>query len=171
LIIRGLLTGGSRAWDDLTDSQRDGWEVYADGLTRKNVFGQGIKTSGINEYCSCFVLASDMAETPVSDAPVTSAPVLVTDATIGEGALSGEIGVNWTAGQGGFVDVWITPLLNAGRKAQESAYSHQSYTADATATLTIDGLVAGGKYGVRCRQIFANGQFGPWFAVTLTAKA
>lgn len=170
LAIRALLTSSSRAWAALTTGQRTGWETYADGLTRKNVFGQEIKTSGINEFCALYVLASDTGGVPVDDAPVTDAPLLVTGVAVAEGALSGEIDVTWSAGQGGFVDVWITPVLSPGAKAQESAYSHQSYTADVTATVTISGLVPGGKYGVRARQVFANGQVGPPISATLTAK-
>jgi len=171
LVIRAFLTSASRAWGALSGAQRAGWEAFAGLLSRKNVFGQDLKSSGINEYCALYVLASDLGQVPVSDAPVTDAPLLVTDAAITEGANSGEIDVDWTAGQGGFVDVWITGLLPPGRKAQESDYVHSSYTLDATATVVTGGLVAGGKYGVRCRQVFLNGQTGPWLSETLTAKA
>jgi len=155
----------------ITDAQRAGWEAYALAYGRKNVFGQDLKTSGINEYSACFVLASDIGEVPVEDAPVTSRPVLVVDATFAEGVAAGQIDVSWTADQGGKVDVWITGVLSPGRKAQESAFSHFEYTDDATEARTIGGLVPGGKYGVRARQIFLNGQYGPWVEETLTAKA
>ena len=51
LAIRGLITDASRAWAGLLDSDRAGWEVYAAGLNRKNVFGQDLETSGFNESC------------------------------------------------------------------------------------------------------------------------
>jgi len=171
LVIRGLITAASRAWAALTDNQRTGWDDYANGLSRTNVFGQDIKATGFNEYCALYMLASDVGESPVSDAPSTDAPILVTDGDAAEGAATGEIDVTWTAGQGGFVDIWITPVLGAGRKARESDYTHNSYTADATETKTISGLVDGGKYGVKFRQIFANGQAGPWTQETLNAKS
>lgn len=171
LVIRGLLTTASRAWAALSDGERAGWEVYAQSLNRKNVFGQDLTTSGFNEYCSCFVLASDVGETPSDTAPTVAGPLLVTDGAIAQGAGSGQITATWSAGQGGFVDVWITALLPAGRAPQESDYAHNSYTADATATKTISGLTAGGKYSVRIRQVFASGQYGPWTVETLLAKS
>jgi len=171
LTIRGFITDASRAWASLTDDQRSDFNDYAESLNRKNVFGQDLSASGFNEYCALYCLAADLGETPVSDAPTTSAPTLVTDGAIAEGSGNGEIDVDWTAGQGGFVDVWITQLLGPGRAPQSSDYTHDSYTADATETKTISGLTAGGKYGVKIRQVFANGQSGPWIQETLTAKS
>jgi len=161
LVIRGLMTGGARAWTALTDGNRTGWTNYAGIQNRTNIFGQSVKATGFNEYCACFVLASDCGETPVAVAPVTAAPLTVTDGVISAGAASGQIDVSWTAGQGGFVDVWITGALPAGRQPRKSDYTHDSYTADATATLTLSGLTPTTKYGVRIRQVFANGQVGP----------
>lgn len=169
LVMRGYITDASRAWGGLTDAQRAGWETFAEAQNRKNVFGQDFTTSGFNEYCALYVMASDIGETPVSDAPTTSAPLLVTDGAITAGSGSGEIDVDWTAGQGGYVDIYITPVLPAGRAPQDNNYRHDSYTADVTATKTLSGLVSGGKYGVKIRQIFANGQIGPWLQETLSA--
>ena len=171
LEIRGLMTSSSRAWSNLTDENRTGWEVYAGNMSRKNIFGQDVKASGFNEYIACFLLASEVGETPVSIAPTDSAPLTVTAGAITQGTADGEIDVDWTAGQAGFVDVWITPALPAGRKPQESDYKHLSYTADATGTLTIDGLVGGVKYSVRIRQVALNGQVGPPLLETLLAKS
>lgn len=169
LEIRGLMTDASRGWALITDAQRAAFEVYADGMNRKNVFGQDLKTTGFNEYVALFVLASDVGETPVSDAPVTDAPALVTDGAIATGATDGIIDITWTAGQGGFMDAWITPVLGAGRQPQKSDYTHLSYTADVTATLEISGLVVAGKYGVKIRQVALDGQVGPWLQSTLLA--
>lgn len=171
VVIRGLITTASRAWAGLTDANRTSFETYAAGLSRKNVFGQDVKTSGFNEYVALSVMAQEVGETPVSTAPSTAAPAIVTDGAAAEGAASGQITVTWTDGQGGYVDVGITGLLGDGQQPQESDYTHDSYTADATGTLTISDLAAGGKYSVRFRQVFANGQTGPYTVSTLTAKA
>lgn len=169
LTIRALMTSASREWTSLTDAFRLGWTVYSTEQSRKNIFGQSITASGFNEYCALFVLASDIGGTPVSEAPITVGPLMVTDGVIEGGALAGEIDVDWTAGQGGFVDVWMSKLLPAGRAPKESDYVHNSYTADVTATKTISGLTTGGKYAVRIRQIFDNGQSGPPTVEILTA--
>jgi len=169
LIIRGLMTGGARAWAALTDANRTGWNVYAGIQSRTNIFGQAVKATGFNEYCACFVLASDVGETPVSEAPITASPLSVVDGAITEGATDGIIDIAWTDSQGGYVDVWKTGQLPAGRNPRESDYTHDSYTEDATESKELSGLVPGGKYGVRIRQVFANGQVGPPMVAVLVA--
>ena len=169
LTIRGIMTAASRAWSALNDANRLSWTNYAGIQNRKNVFGQDIRASGFNEYCALYCLASDMGETPVSTAPSTSKPLLVEDGAIAAGAAAGEIDITWTAGQGGSVDIYKTGELPAGRAAKESDFTHDSYTADATAILTLTGLTTGAKYGIRIRQVFANGQVGPWTQSTLNA--
>ena len=170
LVIRGLLTAASRAWTALEDIERAGWEVYAAAQSRKNIFGQDSKASGFNEYVALSMLAADMGETPLSIAPIVPGPLLVTDGLIAEGAAAGSIDITWTAGQAGFVDAWITGVLPAGRAPKQGDYKHNSYTADATETVTIADLVEGGKYGVRIRQVFESGQPGPPTVTVLTAK-
>lgn len=170
IVIRGLMTSASRAWNALTDANRVTWKTYSEAQSRKNVFGKAYDASGFNEYCALYVLASDIGETPPTDGPTVPGPLIVTDGAIVEGTLEGEIDVTWTAGQAGFMDAWITALLPDGRAPKESDYKHQSYTADATETLTIDGLTPDAKYSVRIRQIFLSGQPGPWTVETLKAK-
>jgi len=170
LLIRGFLSGLSRAWALLTDDQRQSWEDYADLQNRKNVFGQDLKTSGINEYIALGVIAEDTEEGAVSDPPVTENPPLVGGLAFAEGALSGEIAATWTGSDGDYVDIWITKQLGAGRKAYPTDYRHDSYTAIAGGTLTISGLVAGGKYALKGRAVRTSGQVGPYQSATLTAK-
>lgn len=169
--MRGFMTAASRAWNALSDANRTSFNTYAQNQNRKNVFGQDVKASGFNEYCALYTVASDLGETPVSTAPVTAAPLIVTDGAITAGAGSGEIDIDWTAGQGGYLDAWITPVLPDGREPKESDYAHNSYTTDVTATKTISGLTGGSKYSVKIRQVFANGQVGPWTVETLDATA
>lgn len=170
MVIRALLTSASRAWAALTDANRDAWDAWALLQNRKNIFGQDQKVSGYNEYCSLSVLAADVGETPVSSPPADPAPVMVTDGAIAEGAAGGEIDVTWTAGQDGFVDVWATGVLPVGRQPRESDYRHLAYVADATESYTIEGLIGGSLYGVRIRQVAADGQSGPWIGEVLEAK-
>ena len=169
LAIRAIMTTASRAWNGLSDANRTTWEVYANLQNRKNVFGQDIRASGFNEYCALFSIATDAGETPGDEAPVVAAPLLVTDGDISTPALDGEILIGWTQGQTGFLDAYITQELSAGRQPRESDYRHDSFTADATETLTISGLTIAGKYGVKIRQVFASGQVGPWTQKTLLA--
>lgn len=162
VVIRALMASASRAWEDLTQPQRVGWNNYAKDVGRTNVFGQEIKTSGFNEYCALSVIAEDTGTAPGGDAPTEIAPLAVTDGVIEEGAASGEIDVTWTAGQGGFVDIWLAGPLPNGRFAVKSDFAHDSYTADVTATKTISGLTAGKQYVVSIRQVATTGQVGPW---------
>jgi len=161
LVIRGLMTAGSRAWAALTDGNRDGWETYSDSQSRKNIFGQDVRASGFNEYCALYVMASEVGETPVSVAPITAAPLQVTDGACESTAGGESFTLTWTDEQGGFVDLWMTGPLGPGRQPRESDYSHISFTPDATATVIPAGLTPVTKYGVRIRQVFANGQVGP----------
>lgn len=170
--IRGFMTSASRAWNDLTEKGRKGFESYAKEMGRKNVFGQALDASGFNEFCALYCLAKDIGETPVETAPLAPAPLAVSGGKIVASDTPGEIDATWTAGQDGYVDLWVTGPLPAGRQPRETDYRHHSYTADVTATKTIAGLSEGAKYGVKARQVAKSGQVGPWMvAIVNTAAA
>jgi len=171
LLIRGFLSGLSRAWGLLTDLQREAWEAYALTLNRKNIFGQDLQTSGINEYIALGVIAEDTEEGAVSDPPTTEPPPLLGGLAFAEGVASGQIDITWSGSDGDYVDVWITQQLASGRKAYPTDYRHHSYTIIGTGTLTISDLVPGGKYSLKGRSVRASGQIGPYQSDTLTAKA
>jgi hypothetical protein len=159
LTVRGFLTTAVRAWADLTQDQRDNWNDESKDVKTTDVFGDNVIISGINYYTALSTIAQDLGETPVSDPPTAKPPKNVDTVAIATGALSGEVLVTWDgASEGDFVDVWITGALGPGRTAQKSDYSHHSFTAIATATLTIDGLIPDAFYGVKVRAVFNSGQ-------------
>lgn len=170
LDVRGYLISASRSWALLNDGQRNAWENYAEAHPRTNVFGQEVTVSGFNEYVAMAVMALDLGETPLVSPPEVPAPSFVTDLAGASGA-EGEVDVTWTAGQGGFVDVWIAGPVSAGRKSKETDYRHNVFEADEMETVTIENLVAEATYDLKVRQVFASGQVGPFGKLTATAGA
>lgn len=162
MIIRALLTTASRAWNALTDAQRTAWDAFAQLQSRTDVFGEAIKATGINEYVALSVISADVGQVPVSDPPITDAPAVLAGADVAPTIVPGELAIDWSGADGDFVDVWITPLLPAGRKPSENLYSHAIYPAIGAPPATIDGLVSGGKYGLKVRAVRNNGQLGPF---------
>lgn len=171
LSIRGFLTTLSRLWAALTDAQRTAWEEYADAQTRKNVFGQAVKASGINEYIALGVVAEDAGETAVSDPPVTDEPAYPAELEVNPGEVGGNISIEWSATDGDFIDIWITPQLGAGRKAYPTDFRHLHYEAIATLSYIVADLVPEGIYGVKARAIRNSGQVGPYGVFRVVASA
>jgi len=159
--IRGFLTDASRAWENLTEVQREAWRTAASTRQKTNPLGQSYYASGLNYFAGLYVLASDAGETPVESVPVTSEPVTLVGAAFAGGD-EGVITCTWSGSDGDFVDIWVTPQMNLGVMVQDNMYRHHSYTAIATGTKDITGLVSEGQYGLKVRAIRDNGQAGPF---------
>lgn len=169
--IRGLFTSAARAWSAISAAQRFAWRAFADLSPLHDVFGGSYTASGINAYLGLYIIAEDSGNTAVSDPPVTASPVALITPDANPGTLSGEIDIIWGgASEGDNADVWVTSLIPVGRKIQKGDYRHHSYTAMATAILTVDSLVPGGKYGVLVRAVRDNGQSGPSAMFEVVAK-
>ncbi len=70
-VIRAVIQSLSQRWSNtLTQLQRDGWEVYADAITRQNKLGAQIKLTGFNHYIRSNSPLLQNAET-IFDTPPT----------------------------------------------------------------------------------------------------
>lgn len=168
-IIRGLLTDASRAWEGLTEVQREAWRSVAATKQKTNDLGQAYFASGLNYYAGLYVLSSDAGEAPVATPPVTDDPVTLAGAAEGTHG-AGTIHFVWTGSDGDFADIWITAQIPVGVKIQKNMYRHNSYTGIGDGEKEITGLVDGGRYGVKIRAIRDNGQAGPYTLFDVVAE-
>lgn len=74
LKFRSFMVDGSRAWQALTQAQRDGWIAYATAHPVLDWTGKSIRLTGANVYVSCYVLAKFCGLTPKATAPAENAP-------------------------------------------------------------------------------------------------
>jgi hypothetical protein len=161
IAVRAVFVAASRAWGALTADNRETWRAYSKSHLLTDVFGASFAASGINWFVGLFCRATDLGETPVSNAPSVSAPGDLSGLEAPAGA-AGEIDVSWTDNaEGDKVDIWVTPEIPDGREPRKGDFVHHSYTAGATGALVVTGLIEGGRYAFRGRYIQANGLVGP----------
>lgn len=80
--IRAAASYCAARWsNDLTQLQRDGWEVYAAAITRTNALGAQIKLTGFNHFIRSNVMAKSVAA-PFVDVPPVNLTLPAGDPTI-----------------------------------------------------------------------------------------
>jgi len=79
--VRANFTTNSKAWDTLTQAQRNGWISLASSLPKKDIFGNTFYLTGIQLYQQCNRNLQSIGVAVISDAPAAltiSAPGALT---------------------------------------------------------------------------------------------
>lgn len=173
LAIMAKMSVISKAWQNLTQSQRDAWAVYADNHLRPDWTGNPVRITGANAFSSCSMIATLAGATPtlIQAVPTLAAPV--TDlATVvgGSGLLTithaspttavDAIEVRWRAGD------------SQGRKRSINEVKKSAiFMSNSAATYTLDSAAVPGKCSAFYRTISkASGLYSQWTKQEVTVS-
>ncbi len=67
---RGILSSNSKAWETLTQLQRDAWNIAATNYQGSKNFGENVKLSGINAFVKFNNNLSMIGQPPINEPPV-----------------------------------------------------------------------------------------------------
>lgn len=143
LLHRAYCVQMARAWGELSDLQRAGWNDYADNHPDIDWTGSPKRLSGFNWYVRCNTRILRLAGTPIDDPPVENAPPPLGAFAAGDGVLQSIL--TWTFADGADNRFWIYgvgPLSQGVQAKREKAVIIGAGTASME-TLTLSGLFVG----------------------------
>lgn len=155
---RNAFASGSAAWRDLTEAQRDAWDVYAAATPVTNRLGQTVFLTGQQQFVASYSLVTRLGGTAPADGPTTpgrqpiGTPTVVIDASTPSFVASGLDAALDTGRVGAFVG----PPQSAGVAFFAGPYQLIGSAEPLAGVLTINA--AAGRNG----QAFASGQIIPY---------
>ena len=81
LAVRGDFTTVSKAWEGLTDNQRNGWTASVGSFKKTNIFGDSVTPSGFNLFVKINQNLLNIGEPIISDAPQATSPAAIESLT------------------------------------------------------------------------------------------
>lgn len=147
---RSTLAQWSRTWRTLSDSDRNKWQLEADGLTWLNKFGDRLRGKGYWLYIRCnqnLAMINRPAVTGPTAAPAFAAIVGLSAV----GAVATTITVSWTSptpvpASTRFL-VFATRPMSAGRSAAYGTFRYVTGIPTGTATPTTIGAAYNTRFG------------------------
>ena len=108
LLQKACLAAAVRSWSDLTDSQRQQWNTYAQTATVTNRLGKSISLTGQNWFVACNSRLLRAEDTPVVTSPDIPAPAgdLISAFTVDAGSGDTEVTM-MTSPAGANLKLWI----------------------------------------------------------------
>jgi len=133
----------ARAWGELTDIQRGGWNDYAVNHPDIDWTGSPKRLSGFNWYIRCNTRILIFTETPIDVPPTQNAPPPMVAFAAGDGILQSIL--TWTFGDGAANRFFIYGVgpLSQGRDAKREAAAIVGYGTASMQTLTLSNLFVG----------------------------
>ena len=131
--VRNAVSSLSSFWQDsLTQTQRDGWDVYASNVTVPNRLGDQVNISGLAHFVRSNVTRLQTASGQVDDAPAVfnlGAYTPPTVASFSEATQLGAIGFSvgtlsdaWANEANGWMIMFVSPPQNSGVKYYRGPY-------------------------------------------------
>lgn len=122
--VRAALAANSKAYQTLTEAQRDSFIEAAKEATAKNIFGDGIKLSGINLFTRLNNNLSliGVANITSAPAPVSIEYLPITAAAVAKGADTATVTFSGAQEVGTHVVIRATAGLSAGKNFVKSEY-------------------------------------------------
>lgn len=176
--VRAALTALVQAWDTiLTQTQRDGWDLYGDNTPVLNTLGDPIILTGQQQYIRSNTPRIQAALARVDTAPVvfdTNSPVVAVPTFTEEGGEINVVGTITPAADGaGTAFLYVGRNQNVGRKFYKGPYQLAAIQAIADAAITVAFLrdtgssavyfseyipVVGSNTPIRIRISYADGR-------------
>ncbi len=143
LLMRAYAVQMARAWGELSDIQRDGWNDYAVNHPDIDWTGSPKRLSGFNWYIRCNTRILRLAGPVISDPPEENAPPPMAAFAAGDGV--NESILTWVFGDGAANRHWIYGVgpLSQGRDAKREAAVIVGAGTASQQTLTLTGLFVG----------------------------
>jgi hypothetical protein len=168
LLIRAFATTCSRAWQLLTQLQRDGWTAYATAHPDVDWTNTPKRLTGANFYLRLSTRLLDLGKTVVATCPVVNAPSNVSALVATGGAGSISCAFTPFAGTDTTIDIWLQGPKSAGVLGSLIKARHKTYGPGETSPLVTSGLTPG-LYQVYARAISeVNGLASAWVTTTAT---
>lgn len=147
ILARTRLIDASKAWKNLTETQRDGWRTFANEHTELDWTGAMLKKTGFDWFVSCYVNSIRTGGSGVTTAPTSGAPSAPSDLTLT--STNGVITAAYTltSNNNYALQIWSTAPMSAGINAvKEMAKwdlnaSYATATTQAVKTVTSPGRV------------------------------
>lgn len=147
ILARTRLINASKAWQELTETQRDGWRTFANEHTELDWTGAMLKKTGFDWFVSCYVNSIRCGGSGVTTAPTSGAPSAPSDLELT--ATNGAITASYTlTSQSNYaLQIWATDPMSKGINAVkemakwEKNASYATATTEAVKTVTSSGRV------------------------------
>ena len=159
VLIRGYTHTCINAWSELTEAQRQAWNIYANTHLEHDTMGSIKRLSGYNWFVRCGVRLLDMGESLQSLPPIApiQASIKLLTPTFFFGGELWFIEQTWThtlldPGAIYHVDGRLTKPLSAGRTPKLQDAVHNDWSALELDTIFL-GPVTNGHYGIFLRLI------------------
>lgn len=165
--VRGNLSTAARAWQALTQIQREAWSAYAVANPVLNRLGQSITLSGAAYHNRLNAKIRDFGGTAILVPPSTAGPVALATLTMSSNTATGVV-LAYTAtplSASQRLEVWMTPPAPSGVSPNFNQARLVATTAAAQASpvavATPWSLVAGMTSNIYCRVVDASGRTSP----------
>ena len=114
ILARTRMIDASKAWKNLTETQREGWRTFANEHTELDWTGAMLKKTGFDWFVSCYVNSVRCGGAGVAAAPTAGAPSAPSDFAVT--ATGGAIKASYTltTNANAKLQIWMTKPQSAG---------------------------------------------------------
>lgn len=165
LAIMAKMTTISKAWGNLTNSQRSAWTVFADNHLRTDWTGNPIRMTGANAFSSCSMIASIAGNTPtlIVHPPTLASPVTDLATVVGGVGLLTITHTSPTTAADAIEVRWRAGDSQGRKRSLNEVKKTVVFLSNSAATFTLDAEAAPGKCTAFYRTISKlSGLYSQW---------